>query len=264
MAHVEGARTFQAPAHAYDAFMGRYSQQLAPLFADFCELKAGQRLLDVGCGPGAFTSVAIARLGIGAVSALDPAPHFVVTNRDRHPGLDVRQAPAEAIPYGDGEFDVAVAQLVIHFLSDPEKGAQEMARVVRTGGSVAACVWDFSQGMEMLRAFWDAALSLWPDAPDEGHVMRFGREHELADLMRGAGLVDVVEATLTVTSLYESFAELWSTLLGGIGPAGAYVLSKNPDDRNALREALHHGLGRPTGPFILEAVARAVRATTPA
>lgn len=264
MAHVDGVRTFQAPADAYDAFMGRYSRQLAPLFADFCELARGQRLLDVGCGPGAFTSVAVARLGADAVSAIDPAPQFVETNRARHPGLDVRQGPAEAIPYAAGEFDVAASQLVVHFLSDPEQGAREMARVVRTGGTVAACAWDFSQGMEMLRAFWDAALSLWPDAPDEGHVLRFGREHELADLMTDAGLTDLVEDTLTVTSLYEGFAELWSTLLGGIGPAGAYVLSKGPDDRNALREALHHRLGSPTGPFILEAVARAVRATTAA
>ena len=264
MADVEGVRTFQAPADAYDAFMGRYSQQLAPLFADFCELSRGQRLLDVGCGPGAFTSVAVARLGIQAVSGIDPAPHFVETNRARHPGLDVRQAPAEAIPYGAGEFDVAASQLVIHFLSDPAQGAREMARVVRTGGTVAACVWDFSQGMEMLRAFWDAALSLWPDAPDEGHVLRFGREHELADLLGDAGLTHLVESTLTVTSLYDSFAELWSTLLGGIGPAGAYLLSKDPGDRNALREALFQRLGRPTGPFILQAVARAVRATTPA
>ena len=94
--------------------------------------------------------------------------------------------------------------------------------------------------------------------------MRFGHERELADLMRGGGLADVVETTLTVTSLYESFAELWSTFLGGIGPAGAYVLTRSPDDRNALREAFHHRLGSPTGPFILGAVARAVRAVTPA
>jgi SAM-dependent methyltransferase len=205
--------------------------------------------------------VAVVRLGIEAVSAVDPAPHFVETNLARHPGLDVREAPAEEIPYADGEFDTAASQLVFHFVSNPEKGAREMARVVRTGGTVAACVWDFTKEMEMLRAFWDAALSLWPDAPDEGHVLRFGHERELADLMRGAGLTDVVETTLTVTSLYESFSELWSTFLGGIGPAGAYLLGKTPDDQAALREALYGRLGRPSGPFILEAVARAVRAT---
>jgi ubiquinone/menaquinone biosynthesis C-methylase UbiE len=261
MVEVDGVRTFHAAAEAYDAFMGRYSRQLAPLFADFCDLKAGERILDVGCGPGAFTSVAVARLGIEAVSAIDPAAHFIATNLERHPGLDVRLAPAEKLPYADHEFDTAASQLVFHFLSDPEQGLQEMARVVRTGGTVAACVWDFTKEMEMLRAFWDAALSLWPDAPDEGHVLRFGRERELADLFQLGGLTDIVETTLTVTSLYDNFAELWSTFLGGIGPAGAYLLGKSPDDRNALREALHGRLGHPAGPFILAAVARAVRAT---
>jgi SAM-dependent methyltransferase len=260
MAEVDGVRTFRAPADAYDAFMGRYSRELAPAFADFCELSAGQRVLDVGCGPGAFTAVALERLGPGLVSALDPTPHFVSTIRERHPGLDVRQAAAEEIPYADAAFDVAASQLVFHFVSDPERGVREMARVVRPGGVVVACVWDFAEGMEMLRAFGDAALTLWPDAPDEARTLRFGREGELADLLSAAGLGDIVETTLSVTSSYVSFDELWSTFLGGIGPAGAYLLSKTPDEQVALREALYVRLGRPAGPFILGAVARAVRA----
>lgn len=264
MAEVDGVRTFNGPAEAYDAFMGRYSQELAPVFADFCELQAGHRVLDVGCGPGAFTSVAVERLGIEAVAAVDPVPHFVAATRARHPGVDVRQAPAEAIPHDDDQFDVAAAQLVFHFVSEPERGVREMARVVRTGGTVAVCVWDFADGMEMLRAFWDAAVGLWPDAPDEVHVMRFGREHELVDLMDRAGLAGIVETTLTVTSPYESYDELWSTFLGGIGPAGSYLLSKSPDGQAALREALYERLERPAGPFALNAVARAVRAVSPA
>ena len=260
MAEVEGVRTFTAPADAYDAFMGRYSRHLAPVFAEFCGLKKGQRVLDVGCGPGAFTSVAVQWLGIESVSAVDPAPHFVAANRARHPGLTVEQAPVEDLPFADDGFDVAAAQLVFHFVSDPERGVREMARVVRTGGTVAACTWDFADGMEMLRAFWDAALTLWPDAPDEARVLRFGRERELSDLMEAAGLLDVIETTLTVTSLYENFTELWSTFMGGIGPAGAYLLSKTPDDRAALREALFAQLDRPAGPFTLDAVARVVRA----
>lgn len=262
MAEVGGVRTFRAPADAYDAFMGRYSRQLAPVFADFCRLTAGERLLDVGCGPGAFTAVAVQRLGLEAVSAIDPAPQFVTTNRERHPGLDVRQAAAEKIPYANGEFDIAAAQLVFHFLSDPEQGVREMARVVRAGGTVAACVWDFAEEMEMLRAFWDAAVTLWPDAPDEGRVLHFGRAHELANLVEAAGLADIVETRLTVSTLYESFAELWATFLGGIGPAGAFLLSKQPEEQAALRESFYGRLGRPDRPFILGAVARAVRAVT--
>ena len=264
MPDVEGTRTFRGPADAYDAFMGRYSRQLAPVFADFCGVRADQRLLDVGCGPGAFTTVAVNRLGLEAVSAVDPTPHFVDTNRVRHPGLDVRQASAEDLPYAAGSFDIAVAQLVLHFVSDPLRGVREMVRVVRTGGTVAACVWDVTREMEMLRAFWDAALSLWPDAPGGAHMLRLGRDGEIVDLMASAGLDDIVETTLTVRSLYEDFAELWATFLGGVGPAGAYLLGKASDDRDALREAFYGRLGRPAGPFVLEAVARAVRAVTPA
>jgi len=264
MAEVDGVRTFGGPADAYDAFMGRYSRELAPPFADFCGLRAGQRVLDVGCGPGAFTAVAVERLGLESVSAVDPTPHFVAATRARHPGLDVRQAAAEEIPYADGEFDTAASQLVFHFVSDPERAVREMARVVRPGGLVAASVWDFAEGMEMLRAFWDAALSLWPDAPDEARTLRFGREGELADLLSAAGLGDIVEITLAVTSTYEDFDELWATFLGGIGPAGAYLLSKPPDDQEALREAFHVRLGRPSGALALGAVARAARARTTA
>jgi SAM-dependent methyltransferase len=263
MAEVDGVRTFRAPADAYDAFMGRYSRELAPPFADFCEVAAGRRLLDVGCGPGAFTAVAVERLGLESVSAVDPVPHFVAATRARYPGLDVREAAAEDIPYADDEFDVAASQLVFHFISGPEQAVREMARVVRPGGLVAACAWDFAEGMEMLRAFWDAALSIWPDAPDEARTLRFGGEGEIADLLSSTGLVDVVETTLTVASSYEDFDELWSTFLGGIGPAGAYLLSKSPDDQAALREALHERLSRPTGALTLGAVARAARARVP-
>ena len=264
MAEVDGVRTFRASADAYDAFMGRYSRELAPAFADFCSLEAGQLLLDVGCGPGAFTAVALERLGMGSVSAVDPTPHFVSTIRERHPGVDVRQAAAEEIPYADGAFDVAASQLVFHFVTDPERGVREMARVVRPGGVVAACVWEFAEGMEMLRVFWDAALSLWPDAPDQARTTRFGKEGELADLLSDAGLDDIVETTLTVTSTYEGFDELWTTFLGGIGPAGAYCVSKSPEDQAALREALDDRLGRPSGALTLVAVARAARARTAA
>jgi SAM-dependent methyltransferase len=262
MAEVEGIRTFQAPADAYDSFMGRYSRRLAPAFADFCGLQRGQRLLDVGCGSGAFTTVAIERLGPEAVSAVDPAPQFVTAVRERHPGLDVQQAPAEALPYDDDLFDLAVAQLVFHFVSQPEQGARELARVVRPGGAVGVAVWDFAEGMEMLRAFWDAALTLSPDAPDEARTMRFGRERELADLLASAGLTGVVEDALTVSAAYSGFDELWSSILSGIGPAGAYLTGKTPEERAEVRQLMYERVGRPRGGFALGAVARVARGTT--
>ena len=144
----------------------------------------------------------------------------------------------------------------MHFVVQPERAAQEMARVVRAGGSVAACVWDFDEGMEMLRAFWDAALSIDPAAPDEATTMRFGRSGEIAQLLASAGLEKIEESTLRVTSGYESFDELWSSLLHGVGPAGNYLLSLSDTRRARLRTALLERLGSPESGFTLGAIAR--------
>lgn len=263
MNDVEGTRTFQASSHAYDSFMGRYSAELAPAFADYCLPAPGGRFLDVGCGPGALTGVACARLGSSSVAAVDPAPGFVQACRERNPGADVRCASAEQLPFAADEFDSAAAQLVFHFVSDPDRATAQMARVVRPGGTVAGAVWDFAQGMEMLRAFWDAALSIDPAAPDEARTRRFGKTGELAALFTVAGLRDVQETTLTVTSRYRDFDELWTSLLAGIGPAGAYTVAQSPGDRATLRDALYERLGGPTGPLTLAAVARAARGRVP-
>jgi ubiquinone/menaquinone biosynthesis C-methylase UbiE len=256
---VEGTRTFQAPADAYDSFMGRYSRELAKAFAALCLPNDGSRFLDVGCGPGALTAVAVDALGAGAVSAVDPTQGFVDACRARHPGLDVRRAAAESLPFDDDEFGSAAAQLVFHFVSDPVRGASEMHRVVRPGGVLAASVWDFGEGMEMLRAFWDAALALDSDAPDEARVMRFGTAGELTDLFTRCGLGNIEESTLTVSASYADFDELWHSFLAGIGPAGAYAVGLPSEGRAALRRGLFERLGRPDSGFRLGAVARVVR-----
>lgn len=253
---VEGARSFQQPGEVYDLFMGRYSQALAPEFATAAGVGAGASALDVGCGPGALTSVLVERLGAAAVTAVDPSEPFVVSCRARHPGVDVRVGRAEDLPVDDSAHDVALAQLVLHFTSDPAAAASEMARAVRPGGTVGACVWDFSGGMEMLRLYWDAALAVDPEAPDEARTLRFGRPGEIAELFDAAGLADVEESTLTVASTYRDVDELWSGFLAGIGPAGTHCLSLPEDARAGLREEVERRLGHPGGTFTLGAVAR--------
>src|SRR5689334_8386669 len=126
--------------------MGRFSEPLAVPFAAYLRLRAGLRVLDVGCGPGALTAVLVAELGEAAVSAIDPSESFVAAVRDRWPGVDTRLGVAEALPWPDDSFDCAAAQLVVHFLTDPVAGLAEMARVTRPGGTVAATVWDFAGG----------------------------------------------------------------------------------------------------------------------
>lgn len=256
MEPTESARSFLTSGDAYDAFMGRYSQPLAVTFADAAGVRAGQSALDVGCGPGALTGVLVDRLGAAAVSAFDPSPPFVLECATRHPGVEVRAGSAEAIPFDDACFDRALAQLVMHFVADPARAASELRRVVRPGGVAAACVWDFAEGMEMLRHFWDAALTVDPDAPDEARTLRFGRAGEIADLLRSAGFVDVAETTITVTSTYQSFDELWSGFLAGIGPAGSFCVACPDDVRAALRDEMFRRVGSPAGRFTLAATAR--------
>src|SRR5262245_21780510 len=191
MENVEGARTFATSGSAYDRFMGRYSMPLAEQFASAGGVERGRTAVDVGCGPGALTRVLVERLGIDAVAACDPSPRFVEECRSRLPGVDVRLGRAEEIPFEDERFDAALAQLVLHFVSDPPVAIVEMARTVRPGGVVGACVWDFAKEMEMLRHFWDAASALDPDAPDEARTLRFGAPGEIVELFEGAGLLQV-------------------------------------------------------------------------
>ncbi len=263
MATAEGAASFTAGGEAYDAFMGRYAVLLAPLLADLAGVTAGQRALDVGCGTGALTAELVRRLGADRVAGCDPAPAQLATARTRLAGVDLRQAAAEHLPWADDAFDVALAQLVLHFTSDAERSVAQMRRVVVPGGRVAACVWDFEGGMQMLRAFWDAALTVDPCAPDELLTMRFGRTGELTALLAAAGLTDVAEVPLTVHAHYADVEELWSTLLLGIGPAGAHLLSLPRDRQDRLRTAYLERLGHPQGPFTLSSVARAAVGTVP-
>ena len=258
MSEVQGTKDFTGSGEAYDRFMGRYSQLLAPLFADFCRVEQGQRLLDVGCGPGAFTAVAADRLGPGSVVAVDPSPSFVAACRQRYPDVDVRIGAAEALPVDDESFDRAVAQLVIHFVTDPARSAAEMRRAVRPGGLVGR--------LRLGRHRRHGPAPRRQRGPTGGRgrlgepeVRPFGQEGELGTLLADAGLDDVEEGLLAVTASYTGFAELWDSLLEGIGPAGAYVVSLSPEARERYREVLFDQVGRPAGGFTLSATARAAR-----
>ena len=233
--------------------MGRYSQPLAATFADAVGIAAGQRVLDVGCGPGALTAELAARVGAAAVVALDPSPPFVEECRRRNPGVDVHPGAAETLPFPDESFDGALAQLVLHFVSDPEAAAAEMRRVLRPDGVAAACVWDFSGGMTMLREFWRAARAVDPSPPDEGTTRRFGTAGEIDALFGEAGLRDVSGGSLEVETGYEDFDDLWAGFSSGVGPAGTYCAGLEPARRDALREEFRRRIGSPDGAFLLSA-----------
>ena len=251
---------FAVSGEPYDRFMGRYSRELAPRLIDYAGLEPGMRALDVGCGPGALAVALADRLGATAVAAADPSEPLLAACAERVPGADVRQAPAEELPWPDATFDAVLSQLVLNFVSDADAAVAEMRRVVAPGGIVASCTWDYAGGMRMLRTFWDAARELDPTAPDELN-MRYCSEDELADLWERAGLDDIGTAQLEVAVEYGGFDDFWEPFTLAVGPAGAYCASLAPERREALREGCFGRLGSSAGPFSLNARAFAVRGT---
>lgn len=247
---------FAATAGAYDRFMGRYSIRLAPAFADFARVAPVQRVLDVGCGPGALTTELVKRLGPSLVAAVDPAEQFAAAARERHAGVKVQVAAAESLPFSDGEFDAALAQLVVHFMEDPVHGLAEMARVTHDGGTVAACVWDHAGKQSPLAPFWDTVQELDPVAPDESQLAG-GHQGHLTELLTEAGLVDVVEEAIPVRVEHDSFVAWWEPFTLGVGPAGAYLSSVDRDRQAAVRAGCLAALG--SGPFTIQARVWAVR-----
>jgi SAM-dependent methyltransferase len=242
--------TFAVGAAKYDRFMGRYSVPLARLFAEFAGVGSGFPVLDVGCGTGALTGELIARLGADAVWAIDPSESFVAALRRRYPGVRVHQAAAEQLPFEDRLFHATLAQLVVHYLTDPVGGLREMARVTEHGGVVAACVWDHAGGRSPLTLFWKAARQLDPDAGNESDVAG-ARQGHLAALLRTAGLHDVDETLLKIAVEHPSFEEWWEPFTFGIGRAGSYVAKLDAAKRDRLRDCCREML--PPAPFVVSA-----------
>jgi SAM-dependent methyltransferase len=244
---------FEAGAVAYDRLIGRYAGRLAKAFAHVAGVAPPQRALDVGSGPGALTGELVRRLGAEHVAAVDPSEAFVAEFRRRYPDVPVQLGTAEALPYADASFDVALAQLVLHFVQDADAAAGELRRVLVPGGIGGGCVWDFTGGMRVLRAFWDAALAITPDAPDEATHLHFGEEGEIARQLEASGFHDVEAGALDVTGDYEDFDDLWSGFTSGVGPSGSFCMSLPEDQRATLRAELYRSLGSPEGPFALPA-----------
>jgi SAM-dependent methyltransferase len=250
--------SFDVAAEAYDRFMGEWSRKLSPQLADLAGVMPGQRVLDVGCGPGALTAELVARVGAEHVAAADPSESFVDAARVRHPGVDVRHAPAEALPFPDGTFDATLAQLVVAFMTDPVAGVREMARVTRSGGTVATCMWATGIGRGPLGPFWEAARSIDPASGDDARLVGT-REGELADLFATAGITNVEPAMLTATREYSSFEDWWQPFTQAVGPARNYLTRLSPEEQEVLRDACRSLL--PDGAFTLSAEAWAVRGT---
>jgi len=242
---------FRVDGDAYDNFMGRYSRVLATLFADFAGVTADMRVLDVGAGTGALTAELVAR---GAsVAAADPSPEFVAVLRERFPNLEVEEAPAESLPYGAGVFDLALAQLVVAFVSDGPAAVAEMARVARR---VAVCMWGVEE-VDMFAAIDRAAEAVGASRATEPR--RYRTAQEIHDLLAPHGAVETAE--LDVTAGYGDFEEFWQAMDHGVGPAGQWLASLAPEQREQAHAELFRELGSPPGRFELNARAFAAAVT---
>ncbi len=235
-----------ASAASYEAYIGRWSRPVAREFVDWLGVAPGARWLDVGCGTGALTEIVLERAAPEHVTGVDPSEPFVRAAQERlgERAADFSVADARSLPFEDESFDAVAAALVLNFVPDPAAGAAEMARVSRPGGTVAAYVWDYAEGMQLLRYFWDAARAVAEDAELANEASRFPlcRPEPLEALFRDAGLVDVEVRAIDTPTRFESFDDLWGPFLAGQTPAPAYVMSLEDGPRERLRERLRESL----------------------
>jgi trans-aconitate methyltransferase len=249
---------------AYEVYMGRWSRRLARAFVEWLQPPRSANWLELGCGTGALTSTICQLYEPASIIACDPSESFVEHAREHLP--DTRAsfvvAGADVLPRRNSGFDLAVSGLVLNFLPDPEAALTSIRERLREGGTVAAYVWDYANGMEFLRLFWEGAVTLDPRAVavDEGKRFPLCEAPALASLFRTGGLAQVETCALEIPTDFTTFDDYWMPFLRGTGPAPSYVASLNPTERELLREWLERRLpAENDGRIPLRARAWAVR-----
>ena len=255
---------------AYEIFLGRWTQLLAPHFLDFAAFAPEGALLDVGTGTGSLAYAMAARWPSRRILGVDVAEPYIAYARSKATGAapEFKIADASALPHSDGAFAGAAAQLVLNFVPNAAAAAKELRRVTRRGGTVAAAVWDFRGGLVYQRMFWDTAAGIDPHAGDARDRLFSGAlalPDGLPNLFRNAGLTDVQRGSLTIRMTYANFEDYWQPLLGGQGPVGTYIIALDDSRRRRIEDAVRRAFysGSPDGERSLTATAWAVRGTVP-
>jgi SAM-dependent methyltransferase len=257
-----------AAGDLYEPYVGRWSRKVAAEFLGWLRVPPQAAWLDVGCGTGALTDVILAQAQPASVTGIDASAGFIDHARGHiaDPRASFEVGDAQELKVPPQSFDAAVSGLVLNFVSQPERALAGMARAVRPGGTVAAYVWDYAEGMALMRRFWDAAVALNPAAEelDEGRRFTLCHPAPLEALFSQAGLQSVEVQPLVVATPFRDFDDYWSPFLGGQGPAPGYAMALHEDDRAALRERLRAALpAGPGGAIELGARAWAVRGMAP-
>ncbi len=253
-----------AVGDAYEAYVGRWSRLVALAFLRWLEVPDGRSWLDVGCGTGALTTAVLTTAAPARVTGVDPSEGFLATARAAIDDSRVtfQVGDAIALPVPDNSFDAVVSGLALNFVSDAQRAAAECVRVAAPGGVVAAYVWDYAEGMAMMRHFWNAAAVLDPASAALDEDLRFPlcQPEPLRALWTGAGLQTVTVEAMTIPTVFTDFDDFWRPFLGGQGPAPSYAMSLSEEHRDALREILRSTLpAAPDGSIQLTATAWAVR-----
>jgi SAM-dependent methyltransferase len=252
---------------AYEAYVGRWSRRVAAAFLDGLDVPPGRRWLDVGCGTGALSAAVLATADPSLVVGVDPAVGLLAHARTRlaGPRAAFHAGDARALPLPDRHFDAVVSGLALNFVPGERRAAAEIARVTAPGGTAAAYVWDYADGMAMMRYYWDAAATIDPAAVDEGRRFALCHPGPLGELWTGAGFAAVAVRPIEIAMVFADFDDYWTPFLGGQGPAPAHAMSLPEDRRAALRELLRARLpAAPDGTIALTARAWAVRGERPA
>jgi len=250
---------------SYERFMGRWSRTLARSFVRSLEVPPGGHWLEIGCGTGALTGQLCELAAPASVVAVDASPQFVEQARSLlpDPRVEFRVAAADALPRRPAGYDAVVSSLVLNFLPEPVAAVAAMREVASADGLVAACVWDYAEGMGFLRRFWDAAVALDPSARslDEGVRFPICAPEALEEVFRRAGFGSVTVEALEIPTRFRDFDDYWSPFVGGPGPAPGYLSSLPAEAGRALAERLAATLPREAdGSILLTARAWSVRA----
>jgi len=231
---------------AYERYIGRWSRPVAREFLKWLAVPAGSQWLDVGCGTGALSQTILQLAEPAQIKGIDRSHGFVNFAREhvQDNRVQFEVGDAEALRDDSGTFDAVVSGLVLNFIPHPERALAEMTRVTRSGGVVAVYVWDYAEGMELIRHFFDAAIALDPNAAehDEGPRFPICRPDTLRRLFESTGLHDVEVRAIEVPTVFRDFDDYWSPFLGGQGPAPSYAMSLSEELRVALRERIRAGL----------------------